>query len=637
MKFLVAVVALFVLSAASAEEGLMHECGLALVRLRKPISYFAERYQDPAWGTKKCLRLIERQNNRGQDGAGLVTVQLNRSPGEEVLHRFRASGHNAISTVFEHVMRDLDQCVWSPDHPMDEQAFKRQSPHLGEIALGHLRYATHSKNDLDCCQPFVRAHSIASRHFALAGNFNMANTTTLLQQVKSWGDPLENESDTQIILNMIAHYLDEEYKRRDSPQENADLRSVLSSAAATWDGGYTLCGVFGHGDLFVCRDPAGIRPGYYYLNEEVFAVASEKVALMDTFDLSEKEVLPILPGHIFIIKRNGEVINTAFAPALPKRECLFERIYFSKAHDPQIYAERKALGRLLAPRVLEALNGTLDHTIFTYVPNSSISAFQGLVEEISKLSRQTLLEEILSHATTGKNQENPIRKLATLEPRVEYLITKNQRLRTFISSDHVRNTLAAQLYEVTRGIVTPEDTLVIIDDSIVRGTTLKESLITKLIQLNPKRIIIVSSAPPVFYPDCYGIDMSQIGRFIAFQAAIRLLQKQQQMGLVDDVKHLCAKQAILPPSEMRNAVKKIYDRCTQEELSRAVAELLTPPDSTWKGSITVIYQSLEGLHQAMPDFKGDWCFTGDYPTPGGFNVLNTSYLQWSSGNDARCY
>jgi amidophosphoribosyltransferase len=631
-------------------EKIPHECGVALVRLRKPLLYYIEQYKDPAWGMKKLLSLMEKQRNRGQDGAGVAAVQFNMPSGQEYLQHIRSASENAIESVFSHIINDLNQMKKLSLDEMSEMQVKCSSPFVAESFLGHVRYATHSGIQLKYCQPFVRSHGVACRHFALAGNFNMTNTPELLRQLEEWGLSPISESDTQVVLDMIAHYLDKEYKRiaNDVPpnamdggrsradwiSQQIDLTRVLSEAAVHWDGGYVFCGILGNGDAFVCRDPAGIRPGYYFINEEVIAAASEKVALMDVFDVQECEVLSVKPGYVMVIKRNGQITENRFAEPMIEKHCTFERIYFSKAHDPQIYEERKALGRNLANEVFNNLDEDLSHAIFTYAPNSSLSAFQGLVEELTHLSRQKIF-------STMKEKESldleDIKKLAEVHVRAEYLITKNQKLRTFISSDGKRKNLVAELYEVTQGVVTPNDTLVVIDDSIVRGTTLKESLIKKLIKLNPKKILIVSSAPPVLYPDCYGIDMSQIGRFVGFQAACELLKERQEENVLKEIYTTCLSQKNLPASAILNSVKKIYERFSLNDLSHKVAQLLSPSDTEWKGSIEIIYQTLDGLKKAMPHARGDWYFSGDYPTPGGYRVLNNSYLKWFEGDDSRSY
>lgn len=617
-----------------ASEQIPHECGVAVVRLRKPLAYYSAQYGDVAWGMNKLMTLMDKQRNRGQDGAGVAVVKFDIPSGQEYLHQVRAAGDDALDHLYDQIFKEL--------HQIKEKTASaiKQNPYLGEAMLGHLRYATHSSCDFKFCQPFVHVDTVACKHFALAGNFNMTNTQSLFNQLHKWGLSLTTESDTHVILEMIAYYLDREYQNitqqaqeKEAISEQIDLARVLKKAATLWDGGYVFAGMLGNGDAFICRDPAGIRPGYYYLNDEVFAAASERVALMDAFDISEDKILPIKPGHVLVIKKSGEISETPFTSPLPEKQCSFERIYFSRASDPLIYQQRKALGKNLAARVYEAIGGDLEHAIFTYVPNSSICAFQGLVEEINRIARQSLLEEMLSKQ---KFDDEELEKLVQAQARTEYLVAKNQKMRTFISNDQKRDNLVAQLYGVTKGIVTPRDTLVVIDDSIVRGTTLKESLVRKLMSLKPKKIVIVSSAPPVMYPDCYGIDISQFGRFIAFQAAVSLLKERNEMHVLKEIEALCMKQNYLPPHKLTNEIKKLYDRFTLEEISHKVAELIKPADA--KGvQIQVIYQTIDGLHKSMPGYDGDWYFTGEYPTPGGYQVLNTSYLNWCEHLDCRAY
>lgn len=583
-------------------EEIGHECGIALVRLLKP----QDHYKDPAWGLKKALLLMEKQRNRGQDGAGLAVLKLHVKAGEEYQYLARSIHENPLDDLMAQVSKELE----TPSSPV-----------LGEIYLGHLRYATHSQVHLKNCQPFIRPHHIPSRTFAIAGNFNMTNTSDLFQMLKDWGLFPTSTSDTQVILDMIAYHLDKE----------PNLASVIKNAASHWDGGYVLAGMLGNGDLFICRDPSGIRPGYYYRNDEVFAAASERSALMEAFDLNSQDIHPLPPGQVVILKKDGHFSGTPFISPQPLKQCSFERIYFSKATDLAIYDERKALGKNLASRVWKEIKEDLSHTIFTYVPNSSLPAFQGLVDGIREISLVSLCDKV----EKGLLQTQ---ELLSQVPRTEYLITKNQKVRTFITGDKKRESLLSlQLYDITKGLVTSEDTLVVIDDSIVRGVTVKDALLKKLIQLNPKKIIIVSSAPPVCYPDCYGIDMSQLGRFVAFQAAVSLLKDRKETSILEEVKQICLKQKDLSGAKMINPVRKIYERFTQKELEQKIAEIITPASKEWKGEIKVIYQTIDGLHQAMPEYTGDWFFSGNYPTPGGFKVLNTSFLKWIESDDSRSY
>jgi len=618
--------------AFAEQEEIAHECGVALVYLRKPLSYYAEHYLDPCWGTKKLLTLIDKQKNRGQDGAGIAVAKLHMPTSGDCLSQLRAAGNSAAKEIIEQVLHSL--ATLSAQLPSDETTLKEASPFIGEVLLGHVRYATHSAHSIEYCQPLVHPHVHANCHFALAGNFNMSNTQELLDQLKNWGIVPINGSDTQAVLNMIAYYLDKAEATESTVP--LDLAHILRLASKQWDGGYLFCGILATGDAFACRDPAGIRPGYYFINEEVVAIASEKAALMETFNLPSSAIHPIKPAHVLIMPQSGEIEEKIFTEPLAERQCVFERIYFSRPNDPDIYQERKALGKQLAPKVLKAIGGDLDHTIFTYVPNSSLLAFQGLVEEITHLARQSLVETLKKCWQEGFLDEEALQKLEHQEAKVEYLIAKNQQLRTFINQDESRSRLIASLYEITREIVTPETTLVAIDDSIVRGTTLRESLIRQLANLHPKKVIIVSSAPPVLYPDCYGIDMSQIDRFIAFQAAVALLQERGQAKILEEVRARC-EEALEHPPQALNRVEQIYAPFSLEELSAKITELVTPSDLKEKGFIQIIYQSVEGLHQAIPHFSGDWYFTGNYPTLGGYSMLNKSYLNWCNQKDVRSY
>lgn len=608
-------------------EEIGHECGLALVRLRKPLSYYQEKYNDSGWGARKVCALIEEQRNRGQDGAGLAVMKFDMSPGEPYLYRTRNAESNAVDMLLDTVFTDIaDIDQWN-----DAGTLKRTVEFLGEIYLGHVRYGTHSNNSVRCCQPYVCKNSVASKTFALAGNFNMSNSRELCEHLVTYGLAPTSESDTQVILELISYCLKQEHIRlatrfetvhgkelADLIAQEIDIVRVLNNASTSWDGGYVFAGILGNGDSFVCRDPAGIRPGYIYINDEVIAAASERTALVNAFSVDPSHIQELQPAHVLVIKKDGSYKQDQFTQPLPLRPCSFERIYFSRSNDPAIYAERKTLGKNLAPRILQELGNDIEHAIFTYIPNSSETAFIGLVEELNRLVYEQGINR-KQHAV-----------------RVEKLVHKNQRLRTFIANDTNRRNLVARLYTMTKGIVKPTDTLVVLDDSIVRGTTLRESIIRELILLNPKRIIFISSAPPVMYPDCYGIDMSQLGRFIAFQAALELLKECGNESLLEELYTQCMSQKDLHPCQMINYVQELYKNFTLEEISAKIAQIITPT-SEWAKKITIIYQTIDGLHTAMPDYSGDWYFTGNYPTPGGYKVLNTSYLQWYQGLDRRAY
>ena len=636
-------------------EQIPHECGLALVRLRQGLSHYCQRYSDPAWGLRKLYLMMEKQHNRGQDGAGVATVKFDMPPGVDFVKRIRSDKHNALERVFDIVMADVNRLSTKRLQSLSEQDLKRRCTFLGEATIGHLRYGTHSGQSVSNCHPFIRRNNTASRNLVIAGNFNMTNSTELFEQLVEWGLNPVGDSDTQVILERLGYCLDREHEHlrstmgpdslhglegRALAQEisnQIDLVRMLTKASENWDGGYMFVGLIGNGDAFACRDPAGIRPGFFYLDEEVLAVASERAALANVFDVEPDQIEPIRPGHILVIKRDGRIEHKVFTAPLALRQCSFERIYFSRGNDPDIYQERKALGRNLASRVLHALDGDIEHAVFSYIPNTADAAYRGLVEEVDSQNRIRSIDELWSRIEAGNASRSDVERLCNGRPRTERVAHKDQRLRTFITHDAARRDLVSHIYDVTRGVVNSDDTLVVVDDSIVRGTTLRESIITMLSRLNPQRIIIVSSAPPIMYPDCYGIDMSQLGRFIAFEAAIALLEESGQEQLLDEVQDRCESQADLAPSQMVNHVAAIYDGFTLEKLSAKIAQLVRPPALRWSGDVQVIYQSVQGLRSAIPAHRGDWYFTGDYPTPGGYKVLNTSFLNWRAACDARAY
>lgn len=632
-----------------------HECGLALVRLRQPLTYYRDRYGDPGWGLRQLYLLMEKQHNRGQDGAGLAVVKFDMPPGEEYLKRIRSDRHNAIERIFDVVMRGLINRSDKSWRELDDQAIKSVGDFLGEVYLGHLRYATHSTQGRVNCHPYVRKSNTASRNLAIAGNFNMTNSTQLFKQLVEYGLNPVGESDTQVILERIGYFLDREHDHltatmgpesfqhlegrvlADAISRDIDVLRIMRKASQDWDGGYVFAGLLGNGDAFAVRDPNGIRPGFFYINDEVVAVASERAALANVFNVEPEQVEPIKPGHVLEIKHGGRIRHEAFTEARKVRQCTFERIYFSRGNDPEIYNERKNLGRNLAPRVLDALGGDVENAVFSFIPNTAESAYMGLVEAIGRTTRERYEAEVWEKISSGQAQRGDLHKLLNGHLRTEKIAHKDQRLRTFITHDAARRDLVLHIYDITRGVVQPTDTLVVLDDSIVRGTTLRESIITILSRLNPKKIMIVSSAPPIMYPDCYGIDMSQLGRFIAFEAAVSLLNDRGEQGVLEEVEERCIAQANGPPEKMANHVKAIYDRFSLEEISNKVAELVRPKAIAWDGDVQVIYQNLPGLRDALPNHTGDWYFTGNYPTPGGFRVLNTSYLNWRKAADVRAY
>jgi len=629
-----------------------HHCGLALVRLRQPLSYYADRHGDAAWGLRRLYLLMEKQHNRGQDGAGVAVVKFDMPPGEEYLHRVRSDKHNAIERVFDSVMADVPD----PDELiLSDTELKRRVPYLGEVSIGHLRYGTHSGNELANCHPFMRTNNVASRNLVLAGNFNMTNSRQLFEQLLEYGLNPTGDSDTQVVLERLGYCLDREHEHLHSvmgPESfvglegkalaqaisnELDIARILTKASESWDGGYVFVGLVGNGDAFVCRDPSGIRPAYYYIDEEVVAAASERAALANAFDIDPDGIEAVAPAHALIVKRDGRIDHKPFARPRPPRSCTFERIYFSRGSDPAIYAERKALGRNLATRALAGCDGDLEHAVFSYIPNTAEAAYLGLIEEVERLTTQAGIEALWRRIEAGEATRADVDRLRHVRPRTEKVAHKDQRLRTFITHDAARRDLVGHIYDTTRGVLQPQDTLVIIDDSIVRGTTLRESIITMLSRLNPRRIVIVSSAPPIMYPDCYGIDMSQLGRFIAFEAAVALLREHGEAGLLDEIEQRCLDQASAPDDRLVNHVGAIYERFTLEQIEAKIAQLVRPPDLPWRGEVRIIYQSVEGLRNAIPDHHGVWYFTGEYPTPGGYRVLDRSYLNWRRNRDDRAY
>ena len=630
---------------------LNHECGLAFVRLKKPLHYYQEVYGDAAWGLRKAYLLMQKQYNRGQDGAGLGVVKFNMPPGEPFLLRVRSDKHNAIERVFDVITEDTKSLGITPVTTENEVKSKQLCRFLGEAYLGHLRYGTHSGNSVANCQPFIRKSNVASRNIALAGNFNMTNSNELFKNLVKLGLDVVGDNDTQVILEKICHFLNDEHdlliqtndklKGRELANhvsKELDLCKMLKRAAQYWDGGYVFAALLGNGDAFVCRDPAGIRPGFIFNNDEVIACASERGALANVFNVTPDEVQQIKPGHIVAIKRDCSIAEKEFTKPLQAKQCSFERIYFSRGNDPLIYNERKRLGANLAPRILQVLGKDIENACFSYIPNTAETAFLGLVEAIGGALRSNIANNLWKKILDKSITKDDLSNLNEIRVKAELIAHKDQRLRTFITHDAARRDLVAHIYDITRGLIGENDSLVVLDDSIVRGTTLRQSIITSLSQLNPKRIIIASSAPPIMYPDCYGIDMSQLGKFIAFEAAIALTKDRGQEAILDEIEEKCKSQINQPLDKMQNYVKEIYNQFSLEEISKKVAQLVRPNDLQWNGKLNVVYQDIEGLHKSMPEHTGDWYFTGDYPTPGGNAVVTRAYLNWRSGNDsARSY
>jgi amidophosphoribosyltransferase len=635
-----------------------HECGVAMVRLKKPISWFRATTGDPLWGMRRLFLLMEKQHNRGQDGAGIATVKFDMAPGESFLVRERTAKRNAIERLFDHAMSPVESLTVRDLDGLSEHELKQRIPFLGEVLIGHLRYGTHSGRSTALCHPYIRHNTAASRMVALAGNFNLTNSSQLFAKLVEYGLHPVGESDTQVAIEKIGYFLDREHEWLaeqigpgsftslggrdlwDQVSANLDLVRILKKATAQFDGGWVFVGALGNGDAFVCRDPAGIRPAFLFENDDCIAVASERAALVTVFDADPDDVRPLPPAHCLVVKRDGRSMLERYADPLPMRQCTFERIYFSRGNDRDIYRERKALGRHLAPRILDAVDGDLGRAVVGFIPNTSETAYLGLVEELDRLERERQATRLDELVRAGRATPEAIRAVLATGARAEKVAHKDQRLRTFITHDAARNSLVSHVYDITHGSVGPDDALVVVDDSIVRGTTLRESIITMLARLRPRKIVVASSSPPIMYPDCYGVDMSQLGRFIAFEAAIALLAERGEDRLLEEVEARCIEQADWPAERMVNHVKAIYDRFSLDELSAKIAQLIRSKRlerSGWRGEIRVVYQTVEGLRAAMPDHAGDWYFTGRYPTPGGYRVLNTAFLNWRRGDERRAY
>ncbi|MFD2583969.1 amidophosphoribosyltransferase [Pedobacter vanadiisoli] len=627
-----------------------HECGIAFIRLLKPLSYYQQKYGTALYGLNKLYLLMEKQHNRGQDGAGIATIKLDMKPGSRYISRYRSMASNAVADIFEYVQNKfVDIQENTPELMQDTEWLKNNVSFIGEVLLGHLRYGTHGKNSIENCHPFLRQNNWMTRNLVIAGNFNMTNVDELLEQLYELGQHPKEKADTVTVLEKIGHFLDDEnqelfdqYKKEGHDNvaithkisEHLDIANILRRSAKTWDGGYSICGMVGNGDSFIMRDPAGIRPAYYYYDDEIVVAASERPALQTAFNIQYKDVKEIDPGHALIIKKNGQVSMEQFREPTERLSCSFERIYFSKGSDVEIYRERKQLGRLLSDKILKAVNYDLKNTVFSFIPNTAEVAFFGMVDGVQRYVRN-LQKETLLHKKEQLNDEQ-LDELLSLAPRVEKLAVKDVKLRTFITQDADRSEMVAHVYDTTYGIINNhQDTLVALDDSIVRGTTLKQSIIKIVDRLHPKKIIIVSSAPQIRYPDCYGIDMSRMGQFVAFDAAIQLLTERGMWQVIEDVYTKCKASLLLPKEEIVNHVKEIYKPFTPEEISAKIAEIITPKGTV--AEVEVIYQSLENLHEACPKNKGDWYFSGNYPTPGGNKVVNKAFVNWKEGNNQRAY
>lgn len=624
-----------------------HECGIALIRLRKPLEYYKEKYGSWTYGIQKLYLLMEKQHNRGQDGAGVASVKIDLEPGKKYFDRYRSNLAAPIKDVFDSIRKGFAQADQSLI--IDPAWAKENVPFAGELYLGHLRYGTFGNHSIDFVHPVMRANNWRSRSLVLAGNFNLTNVDELFNRLVDLGQHPKDFTDTVTILEMMGFFLDEEnqmlfrkyknegYNNRQITkliEDNLDIRKVLEISTKDFDGGYALAGLVGHGDAFVTRDPWGIRPANYYIDDEIVVVASERAVIQTVMNVRSQDVHQIKPGTALIIRKNGDVAIEQIRVPQTRKSCSFERIYFSRGTDKNIYLERKALGKGVVEQVLKTVDYDLKNTVFSFIPNTAETAFYGLVEGVEFYMSEQKKQQIIE-ANGGITQERLI-EIISERPRIEKIAVKDVKMRTFITQDQDRDDMVAHVYDITYGTINQGvDNLVIIDDSIVRGTTLRQSILRMLDRLKPKKIVVVSSAPQIRYPDCYGIDMTKMGDFIAFTAAIQLLKDKGKADIIEDVYKRCKAQQYLPKEEIVNHVKDIYRPFTDEQISEKIAEMLRPKEM--KAELEIIYQTIEGLHQACPNDLGDWYFTGNYPTDGGNRVVNTAFINYIEGKNQRAY
>jgi len=626
-----------------------HECGLAMIRLLKPLSYYHAKYGTALYGLNKMNLLLQKQRNRGQDGAGVVTIKLDSTPGTRYISRRRSNSPQYLKDLFDGVFshfanltkEQLNDPIWLKDN----------KPYMGELLLGHLRYGTHGPNTIETVHPFLRQSNYITRNLILAGNFNLTNVDELFNELLEFGQYPKEKSDTVTVLEKIGHFLDDEVQRLFSwfkPEgytnqqingliaEHLDVQRLLQRASRKFDGGYVMAGLIGHGDAFVMRDSSGIRPAFYYQDDEVVVVASERPAIQTCFDVNFSLIKELKPGHALIIKKNGLVVEEQVKETLKSTPCSFERIYFSRGTDRDIYLERKKLGTQLTDKILHAVNYDFKNTLFSFIPNTAEVAFFGMIQGLHEKLNIIKQQQILNLTEKGDLTPDKLSAILAQTIRMEKLAVKDEKLRTFIADDSTRGDMVAHVYDVTYGIVQDEiDTLVLIDDSIVRGTTLKDSIIAILSTLRPKKIIIVSSAPQIRYPDCYGIDMSKMKEFVAFRALIALLTQDNKLHLLDEVYIKCVAQENLPIEQVTNQVITLYDQYSDDQISAKIAELITPEGT--KPEVQVIYQTVEGLHKACPNNSGDWYFSGNYPTAGGMRIVNRAFMKYVENSDERAY
>jgi len=631
-------------------DAIKHECGIAMVRLLKPLQYYKDKYGSAFYGLNKMYLLMEKQHNRGQDGAGIASIKFNVAPGTRYISRVRSNADQPIQDVFAQINNRLNNLNEQFPNKIDDVDWQvENAPYIGNLYLGHVRYGTFGKNSIEAVHPFLRQSNWMHKSLIVAGNFNMTNSKRLFDDLVEIGQHPKEMTDTVTVMEKIGHFIDDEVaklyqklkkekgisKKEASPiiEKRINIKKILKRSAKNWDGGYAMAGLLGHGDAFVLRDPAGIRPAFYYKDDEVVVVASERPVIQTVFNIPMDAVKELDPGHALIMKRSGKVSIDEIRKPLPQKSCSFERIYFSRGSDADIYTERKTLGKLVFPKVLEKINNDLKNTVFSYIPNTAETSFYGMFEAAEDFLNQQKTTAILDGQRNLSAEK--VKEILAERPRIEKLAIKDAKLRTFIADDNSRDDLVAHVYDVTYGIVKPDDNLVIIDDSIVRGTTLKKSIIKILDRLKPKKIIIVSSAPQIRYPDCYGIDMARMGDFIAFRAALELLKEANNYNLVEEVYNKCKAQQQLEDTEIENAVKEIYNSFSDEQISNKIAQMLKTEEII--SDVQIIYQSVDNLHKACPNHLGDWYFTGDYPTPGGNRVVNDSFINFYEGSNKRAY
>ncbi|MDT0606440.1 amidophosphoribosyltransferase [Croceitalea rosinachiae] len=630
-------------------DAIKHECGISLIRLLKPLEYYKEKYGTAFYGVNKMYLMMEKQHNRGQDGAGFASIKLDMEPGERYMSRVRSSQQQPIQDIFKQINDRINSAIAeSPQLWNDVARQKKEIPYIGELLLGHVRYGTFGKNSIESVHPFLRQNNWMHRNLIVAGNFNMTNVDDLFGSLIQLGQHPKEMADTITVMEKIGHFLDDAVaklykqikkegfnKREASPiiAERLNVAKVLRKAAKNWDGGYAMGGLLGHGDAFLLRDPAGIRPSYYYKDDEIVVVASERPVIQTVFNVKYEEVKELDPGHAIVIKKNGAVTFDQILEPTERKACSFERIYFSRGSDKEIYQERKMLGKLVFPEILKAIDGDINNSVFSYIPNTAETSFLGMVKEAQNYLNNKKEEQILALGSDITKEQ--LHKILDVRPRIEKVAIKDAKLRTFITQDSSRDDLVAHVYDISYGSVKPDDNLVIIDDSIVRGTTLKKSILRMLDRLNPKKIVVVSSAPQIRYPDCYGIDMAKLEDFVAFKAALALHKDYGTTAKIEEIYHKCIEQVNSKDKDVVNYVKEFYQPFSSEQISKKIGEILSPDGIG--ADVDIIYQTIDNLHIACPKNLGDWYFTGNYPTPGGNRVVNRAFINFFEGKNERAY